>query len=115
MNEQLKALAESAFEPINAMASEGIADRHTFEQAWFQEYNQRFAEAIVFHIMEHIDAEIGIAMDHDEAYAAATLEALALTILDEFDMEVPANDDWDAEAELQKIFDEFDMSGDKND
>ena len=76
---------------------------------------EKFAEAIVFHIMERIDTEIGTALDHDEAYAAATLEALALTILDEFDMEVPANDDWDAEAELQKIFDEFDMSGDKND
>ena len=112
MNERLKALAESAFQPINDMASEGIADRHTFEQAWFQEYNQQFAEAIVFHIMKHIDAEIGTAIDQNELYAAATLQALALAILDEFDMEMPPDDDWDAEGELQKIFDEFDMSGD---
>lgn len=92
MNERIRELAESAFEPINAMAPEGIADRHTFEQAWFQLYNQQFAEAIVFHIMERIDAEIGTAMDHDELYAAATLQALALTILDEFDMEVPGDE-----------------------
>ena len=92
MSDRIKQLAESAFQPINDMASEGIADRHTFEQAWFQEYNQRFAEAIVFHIMERIDAEIGTAMDHDELYAAATLQAMALTILDEFDMEVPGDE-----------------------
>ena len=109
MNQLIKQLAESAFEPINDMASEGIADRHTFEQAWFQHYNQQFAEAIVFRIMERIDTEIGTALDHDEAYAAATLQALALTILDEFDMEVPGDDDWDAEAELQKIVDEFEQ------
>ena len=47
MNDRIKDLAERAFEPINAMASEGIADRHTFEQAWFQEYNNSFAELVV--------------------------------------------------------------------
>ena len=70
---------------------------------------EKFAEAIVFRIMERIDTEIGTALDQDEAYAAATLQALALTILDEFDMEVPGDDDWDAEAELQKIIDEFEQ------
>ena len=92
MNQLIKQLAESAFEPINDMASEGIADRHTFEQAWFQEYNQQFAEAIVFHIMKHIDAEIGTAIDQNELYAAATLQALALAILDEFDMGMPKDE-----------------------
>lgn len=108
MNQLIKQLAESAFQPINDMASEGIADRHTFEQAWFQEYNQKFAEAIVFHIMERLDNEIGTAFDQNEIYAASTLQALALSILDEFDMETPVEDDWDAEAELQKLIDEFD-------
>lgn len=67
MNKQLKALAESAFEPINAMASEGIADRHTFEQAWFQEYNQRFAELIV---QECVDVVEGGRFLHEQAPTA---------------------------------------------
>jgi hypothetical protein len=47
MNERIKELALEAFQPINDIASEGIADRHTFNQAWFQLYNQKFAELIV--------------------------------------------------------------------
>ena len=47
MNERIKELALKAFQPINDMASEGIADRGTFDQAWFQLYNQKFAELIV--------------------------------------------------------------------
>ena len=47
MNERVKELALNAFQPINDMASEGIADRHTFDQAWFQLYNQQFANLIV--------------------------------------------------------------------
>ena len=47
MNARIQQLAFEAFDPINAMASEGVADRHTFDQAWFQHYNQKFAELIV--------------------------------------------------------------------
>lgn len=47
MNKRIKELALAAFQPINDMASEGIADRHTFNQAWFQLYNQKFAELII--------------------------------------------------------------------
>ena len=47
MNERIKQLALEAFQPINDMASEGIADRHTFNMHWFQLYNQKFAELIV--------------------------------------------------------------------
>jgi lysophospholipase L1-like esterase len=47
MNERIRQLALEAFAPINAMASEGVADHHTFDQAWFQHYNQKFAELIV--------------------------------------------------------------------
>jgi hypothetical protein len=47
MNKRIQELALEAFDPINAMASEGVADRHTFDQAWFQLYNQKFAELIV--------------------------------------------------------------------
>lgn len=47
MNERIQELALEAFQPINDIASEGIADRRTFDQAWFQLYNRKFAELIV--------------------------------------------------------------------
>ena len=47
MNERIKELAHEAFQPINDITSEGVADRRTFGQAWFQHYNQKFAELIV--------------------------------------------------------------------
>ena len=47
MNERIRELALKAFQPINDIASEGIADRRTFDQAWFQLYNEKFAELIV--------------------------------------------------------------------
>jgi len=47
MNKRIKELAEQAFQPINDISTEGVADRYTFEQAWFQMYNQKFAELIV--------------------------------------------------------------------
>ena len=47
MNERIRELALEAFQPINDIASEGVADRYTFDQAWFQLYNEKFAELIV--------------------------------------------------------------------
>ena len=47
MNERIRELALEAFQPINDITPEGVADRHTFDQAWFQHYNQKFAELIV--------------------------------------------------------------------
>jgi hypothetical protein len=47
MNERIRELALEAFEPINNIATEGVADRHTFDQAWFQLYNHRFAMLII--------------------------------------------------------------------
>ena len=44
---KIKDLALQTFESINAITSEGVADRHTFEQPWFQEYSQKLAELIV--------------------------------------------------------------------
>ena len=52
INKRIKELAEQAFQPINDMASEGIADRHTFEQAWFQEYNNKFAHLLLEDVMQ---------------------------------------------------------------
>lgn len=74
---------------------------------------QEFAELIVFRIMEKLEAEIDTAFQQDEIYAASTLQALSLDILNEFDMELPVDDDWDAEGELQKIIDEFDINSGK--
>ena len=47
MSELINKLARQAFEPINAISSEGVADWYTFNHAWFQLYNKRFAELIV--------------------------------------------------------------------
>jgi len=47
MNERIKQLALQAFQPINDVTSEGVADRRTFNQLWFEHYNQHFAELIV--------------------------------------------------------------------
>jgi hypothetical protein len=47
MNERIKEIALEAFMPINDIASEGVADYHTFKQPWFQLYNQKFAELII--------------------------------------------------------------------
>ena len=60
MNERIKALALEAFQPINDIASEGIADRYTFDQAWFQMYNQKFAELIVKECMKLNSKELSI-------------------------------------------------------
>jgi len=54
MNERIKELALEAFQPINDIASEGIADRHTFNQAWFQLYNQKFAELLIRKCAEQV-------------------------------------------------------------
>ena len=70
---------------------------------------QQFGEAIVKQILARIEQEFQAAEDQGEMYALATLQALAIQILDDFDMEV--EEDWDAAAELQKIFDEFDIGG----
>lgn len=70
---------------------------------------QQFGEAIVKQMLARIEHEIELAYNQNEPYAAATLEALAIQILDDFDMEI--EEDWDAAAELQKIFDEFDIGG----
>ena len=47
MNERIQELALEAFQPINDITTEGVADRNTFDQAWFQLYNQKFAELII--------------------------------------------------------------------
>ena len=60
MNQRIKQLALEAFEPINSIASEGVADRHTFDQEWFQLYNQKFAESIV---AECIDSLRGLIVE----------------------------------------------------
>ena len=47
MNELIRQLALEAFQPINDITTEGVADRRTFDQAWFQHYNEKFAELVV--------------------------------------------------------------------
>lgn len=51
--------------------------------------HEKFAELILIKVFERIEAEIGNAYDLGDINTASTLEALALTILDDFDMELP--------------------------
>lgn len=53
---------------------------------------QQFGEAVVKQILARIEHEIDLAYDQDQPYAAATLEALAIQILDDFDMEIAENE-----------------------
>ena len=53
---------------------------------------QKFGESIVLKILERIDKEIELAHKYDEPYAIATLQTMAIEILDEFEMEVPDED-----------------------
>lgn len=59
MNHRIKQLALEAFQSINDIASEGIADRHTFDQAWFQSYNQKFAELLIRECVKEIEFQYG--------------------------------------------------------
>ena len=63
MNQRIRQLALEAFQPINDITSEGVADRRTFDQAWFQHYNQKFAELIVAECGNWIVDNAG-AMEH---------------------------------------------------
>lgn len=59
MSELINKLALQAFEPINAISSEGVADWHTFNQTWFQLYNKRFAELIIRDCLYQVRKDIG--------------------------------------------------------
>lgn len=50
--------------------------------------HEKFAELILLHVLKRIEDEIGTAYDLGDVNTAATLEGLALTILDDFDMEL---------------------------
>lgn len=54
---------------------------------------QQFGESIVLRILERIEAEIEHAYEVEDIGTAATLQALAIEILDDFDMEIPEDDD----------------------
>ena len=50
---------------------------------------EKFGELIVQRIIEKIEEEIEVAYAQGEDWTAATLQALAIDILDEFVMEIP--------------------------
>lgn len=71
---------------------------------------EKFAELLVQDIVGRLDAAADLAAEQDQAWTAATLQSLVIDILMDYDMEMPElaedSDDWDAEAELQKIIDQ---------
>ena len=68
MNNLIKELAFEAFQPINDITTEGVADRRTFDQAWFQHYNEKFAELIVRECADFLKDTL------DDHFAAEQLE-----------------------------------------
>lgn len=82
MNEKFKQLA--------LQAKMGTAD---FDAASYYvvtpDCMQQFAESIVFCMLERIENEIELADNNEQHYAMATLQALALDVLEEFNMERP--------------------------
>ena len=78
MNERIKELAEQC----GFRSNPNIYDRN-------QSFDiEKFAELIVKHILLKMESEIALAYEQDQSWTAATLEALALEILDDFDMEI---------------------------
>ena len=53
---------------------------------------QQFGESIVLKILERIEAEIEHAYEVEDIATGAILQALAIQILDDFDMEVPVTE-----------------------
>ena len=76
MNERIKQLALEAFQPINDIASEGIADRRTFDQAWFQLYNQKFAQLIVRECAEMVRIQNEQFMENESHYGVVSTDVL---------------------------------------
>ena len=71
MSELINKLALQAFEPINAISSEGVADWYTFNHTWFQLYTKRFAELIVQECAVYCEGHIlpkGMAEENDLNY-----------------------------------------------
>lgn len=53
---------------------------------------QRFGEEVVKRIVNRIENEIDIAFNQNEVYATATLQALVIEILNDFDLEIFDNE-----------------------
>jgi len=49
---------------------------------------QKFGEEVVRRVIRRIEDEIDVAFNQGEGYAAATLQALVIEILDDFDLEL---------------------------
>ena len=53
---------------------------------------EQFAEQLVKHIVAKIEQEAETAWAHNDGHSYAALSALALKLLDEFDLEMPEED-----------------------
>ncbi len=71
MNKKIDELSEQAFAPINDIASEGIADRHTFNQAWFKLYSQNLAELVIKECIDSIEIYTDYSDDYNKGLAKA--------------------------------------------
>lgn len=82
MNEQMKQILNNSGLDIRH-GGIVLAKNITGEEAL-----EKFSELIVKHILLKIENEIELAYNQEKMWTAATLEALALEILNDFDMEI---------------------------
>jgi hypothetical protein len=53
---------------------------------------QKFGEAVVKHIIKRMEEEINLALEQQQGHTWATLQALVIQILDDFDIELPEHE-----------------------
>ena len=83
----------SLVQQLAQQAKDSIPQGTLSVDAWIETYNQEFAKLVIEHIIGKIEQESEIAWSHEQGYAHATLVALGLEILEDFDMEMPNNQD----------------------
>lgn len=83
MNKQIKKLAADARGQMVVLTT---VDDEQWKQ--HEEFVEKFAQLVVEHVLERLEHEIDHAYEVGDINTAATLQALALNILDDFDMEI---------------------------
>ena len=87
MSELINKLALQAFEPINAISSEGVADWYTFNHTWFQLYTKRFAELIVQECVKSVQETPAGYQDYRSQIEEAMRDYCASSIKEHFGVE----------------------------
>lgn len=86
MHQKINDLAGQAFQYAASNANGSVRDQ-------LDVFADKFVELIVLKILERIEESITDFYDIGDVDTASALEALAITILDDFDVELPEGDE----------------------